>query len=171
MSWAAANVREDEQQQISAQSRDNDDADAENKKCYEAAVRAHHSGSADDLQYAGETYAALLRHSRLCLPPEELSAGNKQLRLLCLNNLGSLRETQENFPEALGHYAEAAAMDGGRVKTWHRLGIVAEATKRWRLARFAYEQGSARLFDLVWFGLGFSFGFGLGKCWGSQSGM
>ena len=65
MSWAAANIHAGEQQALTALSRRNDDADATNKRCYEAAVRAHHSGGEDDLKYALETYQALLAHPRL----------------------------------------------------------------------------------------------------------
>jgi len=154
MSWAAANVNADERRARSHLSRENDKADVENKKCYEAAVRAHHRGTVEDLAYAAETYNALLLHPRLQTNADNdnrarvsgISPGNKRLRLLCLHNLGKLEEQTGKLTEALEHYAEAADLDGSRTQTWHRMGVVAVRLNKYRVARFAFEQGT----NVVW---------------------
>ena len=82
MSWAAANVNLREQHAQSVQSRADDEADAHNKSCYEAAVRAHHSGQPDDLAYAEETYASLLDHPRLAVNHRSGVSGSNVERLM-----------------------------------------------------------------------------------------
>ena len=75
-----------------------------------------------------------------------LTAGNRKLRLLCLNNLGKLEEQLGKLQEALQHYCESVELTSatnGRAQTWHRLGVVAVSLRRFRLARYAFEQGAS----------------------------
>lgn len=157
MSWAAANVCADEQQSISAKVRENNEADTANKILYERAIQVQKEGRTE---VARSIYKELLQHARLQyvlhdmtykksaqvdgdgkFEEDQLSPGNRKLRVLCLNNFGQLEEAVEQFSSALKCYHESLMLDSSRTRIWHRLGVVAIRLSRYRLARYAFEQG------------------------------
>lgn len=74
--------------------------------------------------------AALQRLLEEPLLTGQIASGNltmmRQLRFLVLKNLAGLLavESQDRRMEALGLYSEAAALDGGDLMLWNKLGLL-----------------------------------------------
>ncbi len=81
-------------------------------------------------QHTHRTQAALQQLLEEPLLTGKIASGNltmmRQLRFLVLKNLAALlaAEGKDRHMEALGLYSEAAALDGGDLMLWSKLGLL-----------------------------------------------